>query len=52
VLTLSDTSVGDDALEYLPSFPKLKRVNLRNTNVTAEGLQTLRNACPNLKIIE
>ena len=40
--------ITDDGVEYLVSFPKLRRVDLRETGITAAGLKRIREVHPNV----
>ena len=33
--------IGDEGIVFLHKFPTLKRIGLRNTNITGKGVQTL-----------
>jgi hypothetical protein len=49
-LTLSGTKISDADLDTLARFKKLKRVDLRNTQVTREGAGRLRELLPGAEV--
>jgi hypothetical protein len=51
VLDLSGTNVTDIGLLQLTRLQNLRRLKLRRTEVTPEGIATLRNSLPNLDVV-
>ncbi len=51
ILGLSNTNVGDEAIEHLSKLKELKLVHLNSTRVTPAGAAALRRALPKAKII-
>lgn len=51
-LGLDKTQVTDASLSYLGRLKKLKYLNLSGTKITHEGLQKLKTALPNCKIVQ
>lgn len=51
-LGLDKTQVTDASLSYLERLKKLKYLNLSGTKITHEGLQKLKTALPNCKIVQ
>ncbi|MEM8734332.1 MAG: hypothetical protein AAGG44_08930, partial [Planctomycetota bacterium] len=49
-LNLSDTNVGDQALERLVDKPNLRYLNLMGSKVTPEGVKAFNRARPNCKL--
>jgi hypothetical protein len=49
-LRLDHTSVSDLGLQCLEEIPELEHVTLKNTKVTAEGVETLKRALPNCRV--
>jgi hypothetical protein len=49
-LDLSRTSVGDDGIRLLHSVAGLEMVSIRDTNVTKDGVDSLRNSLPNTHV--
>ena len=48
---LSDNPIGDATLQQLQSLGQLERLNVRQTNVTEEGIAAFRKAKPKCKLI-
>ena len=51
-LCLNETNVRDSALKQLSAFRGLKRLYLRDTNMTAAGLKAIETILPNCTIFE
>ena len=51
MLLLSGNEISDAGLNQLKSLLKLEQLELRNTNVTKAGVDTLKDAMPNLKYV-
>jgi hypothetical protein len=52
VIMLAETAITDDGLKELAEFKSLKMVNLARTSVTEEGTRWLREARPDIQIID
>ena len=51
VLWLADSMVSDQCLDDLVTFSKLQLVDLRRTDVTEQGVTTLKNKNPQLRVL-
>jgi len=51
-LDLSHTAVSNDGLLHLQSLPKLRRLELSGSRVTDEGVDRIREAIPNLQLLD
>jgi hypothetical protein len=49
-LDLSRTSIGDDGIKLLHAVPGLEVVSIRDTNVTKNGVDSLRSALPGTQV--
>jgi hypothetical protein len=50
-LSLDSSNVGDGAVEALQSMPQLEVLNLYHTLITESGVQQIKSALPNCRII-
>lgn len=50
-LGLQGIDIGDEQLEYVLKFKKLKHLDLKRTRVTSEGIAGLRSSLPNCEVV-